>query len=241
VGATEVTDPARALAQASEDAALVVVGSRGNGRVVGALRGSVAFEVAARASSAVVVVTEGSADRTGERVHRVVVGTDGSAAADVAVRFAAARAALESAALHIVTATGAQHADVDQRQRRATAHRIAEAAAKRSRRVHQGLRVTTGVDHRAADQALVDASTDADLVVVGTRGRGRFTGMLLGSVSHAVIHNAASPVAVVGERAARNGTMTETAPALSIVDVTPLFARVVTSTAKTQESGLLRL
>ena len=50
VGATEVTSPSRALTEASADAALVVLGSRGHGRVVGALLGSVAFTVAARAT-----------------------------------------------------------------------------------------------------------------------------------------------------------------------------------------------
>jgi len=58
VGATEVTGPVRALTEASRDAALVVVGSRGHGRVVGALRGSVASQVAARSNAPVVVVRE---------------------------------------------------------------------------------------------------------------------------------------------------------------------------------------
>jgi hypothetical protein len=55
-GATEVTSPSRALTEASRDAALVVLGSRGYGRVVGALLGSVAFVVAARASYPVIVL-----------------------------------------------------------------------------------------------------------------------------------------------------------------------------------------
>ena len=58
VGATEVTGPVRALTEASRDAALVVVGSRGHGRVLGALRGSVASQVAARSEAPVVVVRE---------------------------------------------------------------------------------------------------------------------------------------------------------------------------------------
>jgi hypothetical protein len=57
-GATEVTSPAQALTEASRHAALLVLGSRGYGRVVGTLLGSVAFAVAARAACPVIVVKD---------------------------------------------------------------------------------------------------------------------------------------------------------------------------------------
>jgi nucleotide-binding universal stress UspA family protein len=127
----------------------------------------------------------------------VVVGTDGSAAASAAVAFAAARAAEAGAALEVISCTG-EHPDVELHLR-ASAATIAESAADRVRAAHPGLAVTTRVEDSPADRILVGASTDAGLVVIGTRGRGAFEGLLLGSVSHAVIHGAGCPVAVVGE------------------------------------------
>ncbi len=198
VGATEVTSPTEALTRASADAAVVVLGSRGYGRVAGALLGSVAFAVAAKAHCPVVVVKEESVDRPVGPRHRVVAGTDGSPEGAAAVRYGAERAELAGAGLEIVTCTGGHQVDaVDVSTLQESAHHIAEAAAEGLRAAHPSLAVTTRVEDCPAERTLVDASTDAGLLVVGTRGRGVFEGMLLGSVSHAVIHGARCSVAVV--------------------------------------------
>jgi nucleotide-binding universal stress UspA family protein len=199
-GATEVTSPSRALTQASTDAALVVLGSRGYGRIVGALLSSVAFTVAARAACPVIVVKDEALNRRAGPRHPVVVGTDGSPEATAAVAFAAARAATASAPLEVITCTGGhQVEDVDEHELRASADRIAAAAVDRLRQTHPVLTVTTRVEDCPAELTLVAASADAGLVVVGTRGRGAFEGMMLGSVSHAVIHGAGCAAAVVGK------------------------------------------
>jgi nucleotide-binding universal stress UspA family protein len=62
---------------------------------------------------------------------------------------------------------------------------------------HPDLEVTGEAVEGRAGQTLAAASADAGVVVVGSRGHGGFTGMLLGSVSHAVLHAARGPVAVV--------------------------------------------
>lgn len=199
-GVTEVLSPTRSLIEASASSALVVVGTRGHGRIAGVLLGSVAFAVAARAECPVVVIGAESTRRPIGPRWRVVVGTDGSEPAAAAVAFAADWALDDSAALEVVTCTGDHPlADADPEALQAAAKTIARLAADRLRTTHPGLKVTTRVEDCTAERTLVDASADAGLVVVGTRGRGAFTGMLLGSVSHAVIHGADCPVAVVGE------------------------------------------
>ncbi|HEY7049683.1 MAG TPA: universal stress protein [Jatrophihabitantaceae bacterium] len=55
----------------------------------------------------------------------------------------------------------------------------------------------TVIDDRHPAEALLDASRDADLLVVGSRGRGGFSELMLGSVSHAVVMHAVCPVVVV--------------------------------------------
>lgn len=194
-GATEVTSPAQALTEASAHAALLVLGSRGYGRVVGTLLGSVAFTVTAQASCPVIVVKDEAGEQSTAPIHRVVVGTDGSTEATAAVRFAADCAATHASPLEVVTCTGGhQVEDVDEHELRASAERIAAAATKRALGLHPDLTVTARVEDCPPELTMVAASADAGLVVVGTRGRGAFEGMLLGSVSH----GARCAVAVVG-------------------------------------------
>jgi nucleotide-binding universal stress UspA family protein len=58
------------------------------------------------------------------------------------------------------------------------------------------------VEDRSPAEALIELSAEADLVVVGARGRGGFSSLLLGSVSHAVVHHGRCPVVVIPPEAA---------------------------------------
>ncbi|SCL31250.1 universal stress protein [Micromonospora inyonensis] len=198
----EVSDgpPALMLQERSAEAALLVLGSRGHGGFTGLLAGSTAVSVTAHAHCPVVVVRGDTPTATGKRV---VVGVDGSELSLVALGFAVERAAGRDAPLHVVRTWApaqwrAQGFDPDEAQ--AAERASLDESLRRWRESVPGLTVTTEVLAGNAASVLVEASRDAQLVVVGTRGRGGLRGALLGSVSQQVLQHAHCPVAVVRER-----------------------------------------
>lgn len=209
--------PAAQLVDASKDADLVVVGSRGRGRVLAGLLGSTSYTVAAHATCPVVVV-RGPVDPSSDdlptpprpgRDHDVVVGVDDSDSSARAVDAAAEVAEREGAALHVVRvahsasmeawtyAEVAKGGTEETHAIRDHAEQSVTRAANRVRARHPKVLVTTEVLYGDPGQSLADLGATAGLIVVGSRGHGGFTGMLLGSVSHRVIHDATCPVMVV--------------------------------------------
>lgn len=184
-------------------AQLVVVGSRGLGGFRGLLLGSVSGTVAAHARCPVIVVhphRDGTAFPVSP-VGRVVVGVDGSDVSAAAIRFAfqeAERRRVGITAVHAAMRTR-QHpslqvpADIVEQ----VDQQLFAAAMESERVLVPGIDVETKLVHSHPAQALIDEADGAELIVVGSRGRGGFTGMLLGSVSQAVLHHAPCPVAVV--------------------------------------------
>ncbi|BCL16494.1 universal stress protein [Micromonospora sagamiensis] len=192
--------PALMLQERSAEAALLVLGSRGHGGFTGLLAGSTAVSVTAHAHCPVVVVRRDTPTATG---RRVVVGVDGSELSLVALGFAVERAAGRDAPLHVVRTWApaqwrSQGFDPDEAQ--AAERASLDESLGRWRESVPGLTVTTEVLAGNAASVLVEASRDAQLVVVGTRGRGGLRGALLGSVSQQVLQHAHCPVAVVRER-----------------------------------------
>ncbi|ADH66552.1 universal stress protein [Nocardiopsis dassonvillei] len=222
---TEVSklDPARALLTASRSAEMAVVGSRGLGGTASVFLGSVSVRVSAHATCPVAVVpgpdeAVGGGDPRvrGER-GRVVVGLDGSAGGRAALRFAldeAARTGAELVAVHAweipnpvdVTALDpAAHAAVrEYLVSRADEHVRALVEEARTERTGD-VPVRVEVVQDQAAHALLTRGDDADLIVVGSRGRGGFAGLLLGSVSQTVLHHARVPVVVARSRSGRSG------------------------------------
>jgi nucleotide-binding universal stress UspA family protein len=208
VSETAATTPAKALVDASRAASLVVVGSRGRGTVAGEMLGSVGVAVAAHAECPVVVVRGDAADPPGPG-RPVVVGVDGSPESEVALRYAADTATVHGARLTVVVAwrpvTGrglAAHLEAEGLEHARLAHqgarRVAAEMATLARDLYpEELRVQEVASQGPAPEVLRDVAVGAGLVVVGSRGRGGFRGLVLGSVSHAVMHTAPCPVAVV--------------------------------------------
>jgi nucleotide-binding universal stress UspA family protein len=155
----------------------------------------------------VVVRRDDVADETGAKekaTERIVVGVDGSEAARTALSWALEEGRLRHAAVDVVHAWQMPYvngypfviADLQPGEFEENAQELLDSTV--------GGVDTTGVTAiepilacDSAAQALLDRAKDADLLVVGSRGRGGFAGLLLGSVSQKVLHHATCPVVVI--------------------------------------------
>jgi nucleotide-binding universal stress UspA family protein len=197
---TEITivtnSAAQTLIDRSAEADLIVLGSRGHSAVAGLL-GSISVAVTAHAHCPVVVV-RGDAAATAP----VVVGVDDSPSAQSAFGFAVEQAAARNVPLRAIRAwapvtglweeTPMVTRTVTPDERRPFDELV---AGWRDKFPEVEISAEAVIEHPAAALAL--ASTTAQLLVVGTRGRGSFRGMLLGSVSQHLLRNSACAVAVV--------------------------------------------
>ena len=146
---------------------------------------------------------------------KIVVGVDGSQGGRKALEWALEEARLHRALLHVVHAwmvplidalpepwavgsppLGPADDEVHEHLE-AAARSILDASLAEARSVDPGVEVRGELVEARPASALLAAAEDADLLVVGSRGRGGFAGLLLGSVSAQCVHHAPCPVVVV--------------------------------------------
>jgi nucleotide-binding universal stress UspA family protein len=193
--------PVPVLLEQASDANLLVVGSRGHSRVGEMLLGSVSQHLAGHASCPVAVIRV--ADRPW--AARIVVGMDGSGPAMRALEYACRRATATGEKVVAVRGWRVGNIPVDKRGNVPTS--LSAHLLERERELSSWTSVVRGsypdvaiqeeVITVAAARAVVDASADASVVVVGSRGRNAVTGLLLGSTSHEVLQGAHCSVVVV--------------------------------------------
>jgi nucleotide-binding universal stress UspA family protein len=137
----------------------------------------------------------------------IVVGVDGSSGAQEALRFAAEESRLRGATLRLVTAwhippmaySGGYVPPVDPREFEQNAEAVGEKALAALGEETAGVEVQHVAREGQAAHVLLEEANKADLLVVGSRGHGGFTGLLLGSVGQQCAHHASCPVVIVHE------------------------------------------
>lgn len=194
------TAPAAALIEESHAASLLVLGSAGRG-AVGTALGSVSLTVAPHAESPLVVVRGTVHDGP------VLVGVDGGPLSEVALGHAFAAASAHGAGLtalyawHDGASPALRAAGVFDRLRDTEERALAERLAGWSGRYPE-VTVERVIERSEPGRALAEHSARSRLVVVATRGRGGFTGLLLGSTGLSLLQRADCPVMLVGPEAA---------------------------------------
>jgi nucleotide-binding universal stress UspA family protein len=145
-------------------------------------------------------------DREIAPTHRIIVGIDGSDQSMKALIWAAGQAALTNSTLEVVTtwewpsSYGWALPLPPEYSPKSEAEKLLDDAVAQLGETHPDLDVRTAVKEGRPAPILTEASRTADLLVVGSRGHGEFTGMLLGSVSEHCVTNAHCPVVVIRDR-----------------------------------------
>lgn len=183
--------PKELLIELSRHAHVVVVGSRGLGTLGSIALGSVSVAVASGGRCPVVVAR----DAVQTEAPAVVVGVDGTPASSGALEFAFAQASERHAVLRVVHAAAIIPFD-QEGDGTYDEVRVSESLAG-LREKYVDVRVEVEITTRAAVDFLVEASGQADLLVVGARAHHGPAAALLGSVSQVVVEKARSSVAVV--------------------------------------------
>lgn len=196
--------PAPALLKMSDTAEMIVMGSSGRGLLARGLLGSVSSTVVRHANCPVAVVRD--EELPDPRNAPVLLGTDGSPASELATEIAfdeASRRGVDLVAIHAWSdAAVVDVFEIDWPAVEGEAERtLAESLAGWQER-YPDVTVHRLIAQDRAARHLIDKSETAQLVVVGSHGRGGLSRMLLGSVSNAVVHAVRVPIIVARPSAA---------------------------------------
>ncbi|WP_406423016.1 universal stress protein [Streptomyces sp. NBC_00873] len=200
-------EPEYALVRESSTASAMVLGSRGRSSLAEALLGSVSVTVAGHAHCPVIVLRGSHDNRVRTGARRIVLGVGEKPADAAAVRFAVEEAQRRGVPLEAVRAWRCPaHETTDHPLMAGEPARLhEERAVEELEAALQDAPADADVHRRTVEgharRVLLDASADADLLVVGARRREGHYGLQLGRVAHAVLHHSACPVAVVPQRA----------------------------------------
>ena len=185
------------LVRESRGAARVVLGSRGLGAITGLVVGSTAVALAELAHCPIVVV------RGKNTAGPIVVGVDRSHDGDAAIAFGFAAAEARQTDLiavhawtHVLASSGGTDPPAITPPTRQAAATLDEQLVGWSEK-YPDVQVIRKVTRERASRAVLRHAENAQLVVVGSRGRGGLRGLLLGSTSQHLLHHAPCPVAVV--------------------------------------------
>jgi nucleotide-binding universal stress UspA family protein len=201
-GTARLGSPGQALLEASRSAGLIIVGNRGHGGFGGLLLGSVGQHVATHARCPVIVV-RGTVDTAD---GPVVVGADASEHADHTLGVAFEEAARRNAKLIAIRAyalpvpygvLAMSTMPYDPVELKRTEAEALANSVRPWREKYPDVEVETLVAQGSPGRVLVDVSSSAGLVVVGSHGHGAIAGTLLGSISLQVLHHSDCPVLVV--------------------------------------------
>ncbi|MDN6259819.1 MAG: universal stress protein [Corynebacterium sp.] len=199
--------PIDLLLQLSEDADIVVMGSRGLGGLSGLVLGSVSSAVVSHAACPVVVVRKDNDVTVENKYGPVVVGVDGSDISRKALDYAFREADARGATLRAVhswadaqvqtslVGLAAVQSQLDAMS--AQERKILQDELAPMREKYPEVTVEEVVERDRPIQVLKENSDDAQLLVLGSHGRGGFRGMLLGSTSRALLQYAPCPMMVV--------------------------------------------
>lgn len=194
-------NPMWRLIDASGDAMMTVVGTHKTGFIQGRIFGSRSLQLAAAARSHVAIIPQTSVHDS----HGVVVGVDNSAAGRAALLFGVEEARATHQSLVLVRAWGVTRESVENTGPEAAGRELGTRAALAelsaaediARSVFPDVDVRLRTVQRAPAEALLDASSQASVLVIGSSRRIGSESVVLGSVSHDVLLNMATPTIVV--------------------------------------------